>query len=105
MSNAFVVYVRNEEQVLVMKRADSVSEFPLAWDGIFGVGDANDLDVVFQRIKEATGIESDKITHIRTGEPRGLAFGNTNVMSYKGYFRPSNKHKYKGDHTNVIYRS
>ena len=76
MSNAFVVYVRNEEQVLVMKRADSVSEFPLAWDGIFGVGDANDLDVVFQRIKEATGIESDKITHIRTGEPRGLAFGN-----------------------------
>ena len=77
MSNAFVVYVRNEEQVLVMKRADSVSEFPLAWDGIFGVGDANDLDVVFQRIKEATGIESDKITHIRTGEPRGLAFGNT----------------------------
>ena len=77
MSNAFVVYVRNEEQVLVMKRADSVSEFPLAWDGIFGVGDANNLDVVFQRIKEATGIESDKITHIRTGEPRGLAFGNT----------------------------
>ena len=76
MSNAFVVYVRNEEQVLLMKRADSVSEFPLAWDGIFGVGDANDLDVVFQRIKEATGIESDKITHIRTGEPRGLAFGN-----------------------------
>ena len=77
MSNAFVVYVRNEEQGLGMKRADSVSEFPLAWDGIFGVGDANDLDVVFQRIKEATGIESDKITHIRTGEPRGLAFGNT----------------------------
>lgn len=76
MSNAFVVYVRNEEQVLLMKRADSVSEFPLAWDGIFGVGDANDLDVVFQRIKEATGIESDKISHIRTGEPRGLAFGN-----------------------------
>ena len=37
MSNAFVVYVRNEEQVLLMKRADSVSEFPLAWDGIFGV--------------------------------------------------------------------
>ena len=76
MSNAFIVYVRNEEQVLLMKRADSVSEFPLAWDGIFGVGDANDLDVVLQRIKEATGIESDKITHIRTGEPRGLAFGN-----------------------------
>ena len=39
MSNAFIVYVRNEEQVLLLKRADSVSEFPLAWDGVFGVGD------------------------------------------------------------------
>tara|TARA_B100001113_G_scaffold299836_1_gene258361 strand:+ start:3327 stop:3758 length:432 start_codon:yes stop_codon:yes gene_type:complete len=26
-------------------------------------------------------------------------------MSYKGKFRPSNKHKYKGDHTKIIYRS
>ena len=26
-------------------------------------------------------------------------------MSYSGKFRPSNKHKYKGDHTNIIYRS
>ena len=26
-------------------------------------------------------------------------------MAYKGFFRPSNKHKYKGDHTRIIYRS
>tara|TARA_B100001250_G_C19781538_1_gene782083 strand:+ start:169 stop:603 length:435 start_codon:yes stop_codon:yes gene_type:complete len=26
-------------------------------------------------------------------------------MSYSGKFRPSNKHKYKGDHTKIIYRS
>ena len=26
-------------------------------------------------------------------------------MSYSGKFRPSNKHKYKGDPTNIIYRS
>ena len=76
MSNAFVVYLRNEENVLLMKRDESVSEFPLAWDGVFGVGDANDLDVVFQRITEATGIESEKLTHVRTGEPRGIEFGN-----------------------------
>ncbi|HJM66336.1 MAG TPA: transcription elongation factor Spt5 [Candidatus Thalassarchaeaceae archaeon] len=76
MSNAFVIYLRNEEKVLLLKRDESVSEFPLAWDGIFGVGDALDLDVVFQRITEATGIEADKLTHVRTGQPRGLAFGN-----------------------------
>ncbi len=39
--------------------------------------------------------------------PIGLALGNTSgaVMSYKGKYRPSNKHKYRGDHTNIIYRS
>ena len=26
-------------------------------------------------------------------------------MSYKGVFKPSNPRKYKGDHTNIIYRS
>ena len=26
-------------------------------------------------------------------------------MSYKGRYKPSNKHKYKGDPTNIIYRS
>ena len=26
-------------------------------------------------------------------------------MAYKGRFRPSNPHKYKGDHTKIIYRS
>ena len=76
MSNAFIVYLRNEENVLLMKRDESVSEFPLAWDGVFGVGDAHDLDVVYQRITEATGIESEKLTHVRTGEPRGIEFGN-----------------------------
>lgn len=27
------------------------------------------------------------------------------VKSYKGQFRPTNIYKYKGDHTNIIYRS
>ena len=26
-------------------------------------------------------------------------------MAYRGKFRPSNSHKYKGDHTKIIYRS
>ena len=76
MSNAFVVFLRNEEKVLILKRSDAVSEFALAWDGVFGIGDAEDLGFVFNRVTEATGISSESMKHIRTGAPRGLAFGN-----------------------------
>ena len=44
MSDAFTVYVRNEESVLLMQRADGVADFPGAWDGIYGIGDPEDLD-------------------------------------------------------------
>ena len=46
MSDAFVAYIRHEEKVLLMQRADEVSDFPGAWDGVYGVGDSNDLDVI-----------------------------------------------------------
>ena len=76
MSNAFVVFLRNEEKVLILKRSDAVSELALAWDGVFGIGDAEDLPVVFKRITEATGISSESLKHVRSGTPRGIAFGN-----------------------------
>ena len=38
MSESFTVYLRNEEKVLLMQRADGVSDFPGAWDGIYGLG-------------------------------------------------------------------
>ena len=63
MSNAFVVFLRNEEKVLILKRSDAVSELALAWDGIFGIGDAEDLAAVFKRITEATGISSESLKH------------------------------------------
>ena len=34
MSDTFVVYVRHEEKVLIMQRADEVADFPGAWDGV-----------------------------------------------------------------------
>ena len=37
MSDAFTVYIRNAESVLLMQRGDSVSDFPGAWDGIYAV--------------------------------------------------------------------
>jgi len=76
MSDAFTVYVRNEESVLLMQRADGVADFPGAWDGIYGIGDPEDLDAVVARITEVTGIGAENLQFVRSGDARGLAFGN-----------------------------
>ena len=34
MSDAFVAFVRHEDKVLLMQRADGVADFPGAWDGV-----------------------------------------------------------------------
>ena len=76
MSDAFTIYLRNEESVLLMQRADGVADFPGAWDGIYGIGDPEDLDAVFARSTEVTGIEAESLQFVRSGDARGLAFGN-----------------------------
>ena len=76
MSEAFTVYLRSEEKVLLMQRADEVGDFPGAWDGINGVGDPADLDAVVARITECTGIPAENLDFVRSGMARGLAFGN-----------------------------
>ena len=76
MSDAFTVYIRNGERVLLMQRADGVADFPGAWDGIYGIGDPEDLDAVVARITEVTGIEADNLQYVRSGGARGLAYEN-----------------------------
>ncbi len=76
MSDAFTVFIRNGERVLLMQRADGVADFPKAWDGIYGVGDPDDVDAVTARITEVTGIDAENLEFVRSGEARGLAFGN-----------------------------
>ena len=76
MSDAFTVYVRNAESVLLMQRADGVADLPGAWDGIYGIGDSADIDAVKARITEVTGIEAGDLKHVRSGEARGLAYEN-----------------------------
>ena len=76
MSDAFVAYIRHGEKVLLMQRADGVAGFPGAWDGIYGAGDSADIDAVAARITETTGIEAESLTFVRSGEARGLEFGN-----------------------------
>ena len=76
MSDAFTVYIRNAESVLLMQRADGVADLPGAWDGIYGIGDSADIDAVKARITEVTGIEAGDLKHVRSGEARGLAYEN-----------------------------
>ena len=74
--DAFIAFVRHEGKVLLMQRADGVADFPAAWDGVYGIGDPNDIEAVTRRIEEATGITAANLTHIRSAEARGLEFGN-----------------------------
>ena len=76
MSEAYTVYLRSGEKVLLMQRSDEVSDFPGAWDGIHGIGDPNDLDSVVARITECTGISSESLQLVRSDMARGLAYGN-----------------------------
>ena len=76
MSDAFVAFVRHEDKVLLMQRADGVADFPGAWDGVYGIGDPSDIDAITTRIEEATGISAANLTHVRSANARGLEFGN-----------------------------
>ncbi len=76
MSDVFTVYIRNGESVLLMQRADGIADFPGAWDGIYGIGDPEDIDAVMARITEVTGIEADNLQFVRSGGARGLAYEN-----------------------------
>ncbi len=76
MSDAFTIYIRNGERVLLMQRADGVADFPGAWDGIYGIGDTEDLDAVVARVTEVTGIGADNLQYVRAGDARGLAYEN-----------------------------
>ncbi len=75
-SDAFVVFVRHGDKVLLMQRADTVADFPGAWDGVYGIGDPQNVDAVARRIEESTGISVANLTHIRSAKARGLEFGN-----------------------------
>ena len=101
MSDTFTVYLRNDEQILLMQRADEVADFAGAWDGIYGIGDPTDIDVVIARITESTGIPADQLEYVRSGDARGLAFGNrlndvTPLLFLSGTNEVTPKTLYKG---------
>jgi len=75
-SDGFIAFVRHADQLLLLKRAASVPDFPGCWDGVYGLGDINDIGHVATCVEDATGIPISALTHVRTGADRGIEFGN-----------------------------
>ena len=66
MSEAFIAFIRSEDQVLLMQRSDEIGDLPGAWDGVYGAGDPSDLDSMAARIEECTGLEAGSLTYVRS---------------------------------------
>lgn len=76
MSDGFIVFVRNADRVLLLKRSEATGDFPDKWDGVYGVGNPDDLDHVYTRVEDSTAIPKDSLKFVRSGEARGIEFGN-----------------------------
>jgi len=70
MSEAFVAFIRHGETVLMLKRGNEVADCPAHWDGVFGLGESDDLDAIITRIEESTGIPAAALTVVREGASR-----------------------------------
>ena len=73
MADAFVAFVRFEDEVLLLRRADSDRDYPLQWDGVFGIGGESEAEVV-TRVAEVTGIPEEDLTANVYGPARGIEF-------------------------------
>lgn len=57
----------------MLRRSDADADYPLLWDGVFGVGE-NEADVI-ARVVAATGIPAEDLEAIGYGPARGIEFG------------------------------
>ena len=72
MSEAFVAFIRREDEMLLLRRSMDGSEHPALWDGVFGRVNELDEASVLSRVNEATGIPNEHLEIIMDGEPRGI---------------------------------
>ena len=70
MTDAFIAFVRHEEELLLLRRSKSDSDSPALWDGVYGIGD-NEEDVL-NRVAECTGIPLEDLEYVRAGPALGI---------------------------------
>lgn len=73
MTDAFIAFVRHEEELLLLRRSKSDSDSAGLWDGIYGIGDNE--DDVLNRVAECTGIPLEDLEYVRAGPALGIDIG------------------------------
>ncbi|MDP6869519.1 MAG: transcription elongation factor Spt5 [Candidatus Poseidoniaceae archaeon] len=73
MTEAFVAFVRHEEELLLLRRSKSDSDSPALWDGVYGIGDTE--EDVLNRVAECTGIPLEDLAYVRAGPALGIDMG------------------------------
>jgi transcriptional antiterminator NusG len=73
MTDAFIAFVRHEEELLLLRRSKSDTDSPALWDGVYGIGDSE--EDVLNRVSECTGIPVEDLEYVRAGPALGIDIG------------------------------
>ena len=77
MTEAFIAFVRHEEELLLLRRLKSDADSPALWDGVYGIGETP--EEIIARVTECTGIPTEDLTYVRPGPALGV-INSSNVM-------------------------
>ena len=70
MTDAFIAFIRHEEELLLLQRSESDSESSGLWDGVYGIGDSE--EDVLNRVSECTGLALEDLEYVRDGPALGI---------------------------------
>ena len=70
MTDAFIAFVRYENELLLLRRSKEDKESPGLWDGVYGIGDSD--EDVLNRVVECTGIPLEDLVYVRAGPALGI---------------------------------
>ncbi len=70
MTDAFIAFVRHEEELLLLRRSPSDPDSSDLWDGVYGIGDSE--EDVLNRVSECTGIPVEDLEYVRDGPALGI---------------------------------
>ena len=74
MAEAFIAFIRYEQELLMLRRSKSDGDYPSLWDGVYGIGDSPEEYIA--RVVECTGIPVEDWTYVRDGPALGIDVGN-----------------------------
>ncbi len=70
MTDAFIAFVRHEQELLLLRRSSSDPDAAEMWDGVYGIGDTE--EDVLNRVSECTGIPMEDLEYVRDGPALGI---------------------------------